>query len=132
MCKNEQKPELDPEPWKKRAQELEPHMKTKSSGAWAGAIFMKRRAPEPELCYYYDSSAALVLYAQCVQMIDGSKNAMQTWASADGENEHLSSPLGLRTKTFRKPEVSRLYPIIWLNSCNGSWFPGMTLTLHKS
>jgi len=32
-------------------------MKTKSSGA--GAMFMKRRAPQPELCHFYDSSAAL-------------------------------------------------------------------------
>jgi len=27
-------------------------MKTNSSGA--GAMFMKRRAPEPELCHFYD------------------------------------------------------------------------------
>jgi len=27
-------------------------MKTKSSGA--GAMFMKKRAPEPELCHFYD------------------------------------------------------------------------------
>ena len=32
-------------------------MKTKSSGA--GAAFMKRRAPEPEVCHFYDGSAAL-------------------------------------------------------------------------
>jgi len=30
-------------------------MKTKSSGA--GAVFMKRRAPEPEVCHFYDSAA---------------------------------------------------------------------------
>jgi len=33
-------------------------MKTKSVGA--GAIFMKRRALEPELCHFYYSSATLV------------------------------------------------------------------------
>jgi len=32
-------------------------MKTKSSGA--GAIFMKRRAPESELCHIYNCSATL-------------------------------------------------------------------------
>jgi len=32
-------------------------MKTKSSGV--GAMFMKRRAPEPELCHLSDGSAAL-------------------------------------------------------------------------
>jgi len=32
-------------------------MKTKSSGA--GATFMKRRAADPELCHFYDGSAAL-------------------------------------------------------------------------
>jgi len=34
-------------------------MKTNSSGAGAGATFMNRRAPEPELCHFYDGSAAL-------------------------------------------------------------------------
>jgi len=38
--------------------------KTKSSGAGAGAMFMKRRAPEPELWHftrtYEDSGAALL------------------------------------------------------------------------
>jgi len=32
-------------------------MKTRSSGV--GAMFMKRRAPEPELCHFYDSFASL-------------------------------------------------------------------------
>jgi len=32
-------------------------MKTKSSGP--GAMFMERRAPEQELCHFYDGSAAL-------------------------------------------------------------------------
>jgi len=32
-------------------------MKKERSGA--GAMFMKRRAPEPHLCYFYDGSAAL-------------------------------------------------------------------------
>jgi len=30
-------------------------MKTNSSGA--GAMFVKRRAPEPELCHFYDGFA---------------------------------------------------------------------------
>jgi len=33
-------------------------MKTKSAGA--GAMFMKRRVPEPELYHFYDGSTALV------------------------------------------------------------------------
>jgi len=36
-------------------------MKTKSSGAGAGAMFMKRRAPEPELCHFRDCSTTLFL-----------------------------------------------------------------------
>jgi len=32
-------------------------MKTKSSGS--GAMFMKRRAPELELCHFYDGFTAL-------------------------------------------------------------------------
>jgi len=32
-------------------------MKTKNSGY--GAMLMKRRAPDPELCHFYDGSAAL-------------------------------------------------------------------------
>jgi len=35
-------------------------MKTKSFGAGAGAMFMKRRAPEPEQSHFYDGSAALL------------------------------------------------------------------------
>jgi len=35
-------------------------MKTKISAARAGAKFMKRRAPKPELCPYYGDSAALL------------------------------------------------------------------------
>jgi len=34
-------------------------MKTKSSGAGSGATFIKRRAPEQELCHFYDGSTAL-------------------------------------------------------------------------
>jgi len=34
-------------------------MKTKSSGAGAGVMFVKRRAPVSELCHIYDGSAAL-------------------------------------------------------------------------
>jgi len=36
-------------------------MKTQSSGTGAGVMFMKRRAQEsePELCHFYDGSAAL-------------------------------------------------------------------------
>jgi len=33
---------------------------------------------------------------------------------------------------YRKPEVSRLIPINWFNSCHDSSFAGMTLALHKS
>jgi len=33
--------------------------KTKSSGAGAGAMFMKRRAPGAELSHFYEDSAAL-------------------------------------------------------------------------
>jgi len=33
--------------------------KTKSSRAGPGAVFMKRRTPELELCHFYDGSAAL-------------------------------------------------------------------------
>jgi len=43
MCENEQKPE--PHSWKPKAPELEPC-------SW-------RRAPEPELCHFYDGFAAL-------------------------------------------------------------------------
>jgi len=32
-------------------------MKTHNSGARAGATFSNRRAPEPELCHFYNSSA---------------------------------------------------------------------------
>jgi len=35
-------------------------MKTKSSGAGTGAMFMKRRPPEPQQCHFYEGSAALV------------------------------------------------------------------------
>ena len=35
-------------------------MKTKSSGAGTGAMFMKIRPPEPQQCYFYEGSAALV------------------------------------------------------------------------
>jgi len=34
-------------------------MKTKSFGDGVGAMFMKRKAPEPELCHFYDGCAAL-------------------------------------------------------------------------
>jgi len=36
----------------------------KRTEAEAGAMFMKRRAPETELCHFYDSSAALRQSAQ--------------------------------------------------------------------
>ena len=45
MCENEQKPELEPESWKKRAPEPDPH-------SW------KSIAPEAKLCHFYDGSAA--------------------------------------------------------------------------
>jgi len=60
MCENEQKAE--PKPSKTRAPEPQSSaatfMKTKSSGA--GAMFMKIRAPGPELGHFYDGSAALL------------------------------------------------------------------------
>jgi len=34
-------------------------MKSNSSGAGAGATFMNRRAPEPELCHFYQGASAL-------------------------------------------------------------------------
>jgi len=34
-------------------------IKTMSSGAGVGAMFMKRKALEPELCHFYDGFAAL-------------------------------------------------------------------------
>jgi len=33
--------------------------KSKSSGARAGAMFIKIRAPDPEHCHFYDGSAVL-------------------------------------------------------------------------
>ena len=58
MCENEQKPELEPEPWNKRAPEPGANLlKTKSSRA--RAMFMEKRAAEPELWHFYDGSAAL-------------------------------------------------------------------------
>jgi len=38
--------------------------KTKTSGSGAGAIFMKTRIPEPDLCRFYNGSTAL--YASTV------------------------------------------------------------------
>jgi len=52
MCENEQKPEPD---------QVLQSFKTHSSGARAGATFMNRGSSEPELCHFYDSSAALFL-----------------------------------------------------------------------
>jgi len=46
MCKNEQKPELQPEKRELRA--------------GTGIMFMKTRAPELELSYFYDCAAAWV------------------------------------------------------------------------
>jgi len=59
MCENGQKFDMEPEPWKKRTPEPETLMKIESSGAGAGAMFMKRRAPGSELNYFYDGSAVL-------------------------------------------------------------------------
>jgi len=39
-------------------------MKTKTSEARAGAMFMKTRAPKLELCHFYDGSAALICIDQ--------------------------------------------------------------------
>jgi len=62
MCKNEKKPELEQEPC---CEKTNPGagatlMKTKRSAARAGAKFMKRRAPKPELCPFHGDSAALL------------------------------------------------------------------------
>jgi len=46
--------------WKKDPGDGATFMKTKISAARAGAKFMKRRAPKPELCPYYGDSAALL------------------------------------------------------------------------
>ena len=35
---------------------------TMSSGAVAGAMLVKRRAPEPELCHFHDGSTSLVVF----------------------------------------------------------------------
>jgi len=35
-------------------------------------------------------------------------------------------------KISRKPEISSLIVVTWVNSCNDSWFADVTLTLHKS
>jgi len=44
-------------------------MKTKSSGARVRAMFMKRRALEPELCHFYDGFAALVKMIFCKKFV---------------------------------------------------------------
>jgi len=55
MYEYEQKSEL--EPWKKSSEDVATLMKTRGSGT--GAMFKKRRAPEPELWHFYDGYAAL-------------------------------------------------------------------------
>jgi len=63
--------------------------------------------------------------------------SMIAWASAGHgrQNGHLPPAwkLGLRSKYFwKKTEVGILIPINLFDSCNGSFFAGMKLTLHKS
>jgi len=51
-----------------------------------------------------------------------------------GQNGHFP-PLEIGTKKekfLEKREISSLILISWVNSCNGSLFADMTLTLHKS
>jgi len=58
-------------------------MKTKNSGAGAGAMFKKRRAPKPKLCYFYDGSAAM-------------KKVADTWLNQSHHHYmllHMSSPI---------------------------------------
>ena len=62
MCENEQKPELEPKPGVMKNESFEAGatlMKTNSSWAGTGAMFMQRRAADPVLCHLYDSSTAL-------------------------------------------------------------------------
>ena len=41
--------------------------------------------------------------------------------------------MGIKNQIFpEKPEVGILIPLNWYDSCNGSFFAGMKLTLHKS
>jgi len=75
-------------------------MKTKSSGARAGAIFMKRRAPELELCHFYDSSATLQII-QCFSVFNGPSNF-----GAGAENFWMLEP-ELETKTLDSWSQSR-------------------------
>ena len=41
--------------------------------------------------------------------------------------------IGIKNQIFlEKPEFGILIPINWFDSCNDSFFVGITLTLHKS
>jgi len=50
-------------------------IKSMSSGAGAGAMFMKRKAPEPELYHFYDGSAAL-FFSKQKRRINGSSPSL--------------------------------------------------------
>jgi len=60
MCKNEQKPELEPEPCYEKT-DLRIRSNTHENQdlrSWSHVH--ERRAQEPELCKFYDGSAALL------------------------------------------------------------------------
>jgi len=49
-----------------------------------------------------------------------------------GKTSILPLEIGIKNQIFlEKPEVAILIPINWFDSCNGSFFAGMKLTLHK-
>jgi len=58
MCENEQKPEMEPESWKKRPPEPELQL-WKPTAPKPEAHSWKSIAPEAELCHFYDDSAAM-------------------------------------------------------------------------
>jgi len=44
-----------------RSQSWSPSHAVKEESSGAGVMFMKGRAPEPELCHFYDDCAALLI-----------------------------------------------------------------------
>jgi len=59
MCENEQKPELEPEPWKKELRSRSHTHENQKLRSWSRSHVHEKRAPEPELCHVYDGSTAL-------------------------------------------------------------------------
>jgi len=57
-------------------------VKTKSSGAGVAVMFMKRRAPEPELCHFYDGTTALVEKAVGIYLT-GRRSTHPQWSLCD-------------------------------------------------